>query len=96
VGNLLVAVNQLGSLFYGIILGIFLCAFFAKRIRGSAVFYAAIIAQGIIFALFAFSKIAFLWYNLIGCLLVWAIAQLFSVFNGKRQPVAAAGSPPGK
>lgn len=96
VGNLLVAVNKLGSLFYGIILGIFLCAFFVQRIRGSAVFYAALIAQAIIFALFAFTKIAFLWYNLIGCVLVWAIALLFSVFNGKRQPVAATGSLPGK
>jgi Na+/proline symporter len=89
VGNLLVAVNKLGSLFYGIILGIFLCAFFVKRIRGSAVFYAALIAQAIIFALFAFTKIAFLWYNLIGCLLVWAIALFFSLFNSKHQPLAA-------
>jgi len=96
VGNLLVAVNKLGSLFYGVILGIFLCAFFIKRIRGSAVFYAAILSQAIIFALFAFSKIAFLWYNLIGCVLVWAIALLFSMFNGKRLPVAATGSGPGK
>jgi SSS family transporter len=90
VGNLLVAVNKLGSLFYGVILGIFLCAFFVQRIRGSAVFYAALIAQAIIFALFAFTDIAFLWYNLIGCLLVWAIALLFSLFDGKKQPVAAA------
>nr|MCU0355486.1 sodium:solute symporter [Cytophagales bacterium] len=62
-GNLLEAVNRLGSLFYGVILGIFLCAFYLPRTGGRAVFYGALAAQAVIFGLYAFSSIAFLWYN---------------------------------
>jgi solute:Na+ symporter, SSS family len=78
-GNLLEAVNRLGSLFYGVILGIFLCAFYIKSIRGFAVFYGALLAQALIFLLAAFTPIAFLWYNVIGCVLVivfaWPLQQ---------------------
>ncbi len=82
-GNLLEAVNKLGSLFYGVILGIFVCAFFLRHIRGGATFYAALVSQGVIFALFAFTPIAFLWYNVIGCLLVVLIAVLISAGQKK-------------
>ncbi len=75
-GNLLEAVNRLGSLFYGVILGIFVCAFYLKSIRGMAVFYGALVAQGVIFLLAIFTKTAFLWYNLIGCVLVMVFALL--------------------
>jgi Na+/proline symporter len=85
VGNLLVAVNQLGSLFYGVILGIFVCAFFVKKVGGSAVFYAALITQAVIFCLFKFTDIAFLWYNAIGCGLVLALALLFNLFRQKQK-----------
>jgi Na+/proline symporter len=61
VGNLLEAVNRLGSLFYGAILGIFVCAFYFKSIRGAATFYAALITELIVFALFYFTTIAFMW-----------------------------------
>jgi Na+(H+)/acetate symporter ActP len=83
VGNLLEAVNRLGSLFYGAILGIFVCAFYFKSIRGAATFYAALLTEAIIFALFYFSDIAFLWYNVIGCLLVIIFGLLFSAFVKK-------------
>ncbi|MBP8824130.1 MAG: sodium:solute symporter [Flavobacteriales bacterium] len=64
--NLIQAVNILGSLFYGTILGIFLVAFFLKHVQGTAVFVAAILAQAAIFALhFSGLEVAFLWYNLI-------------------------------
>ena len=64
--NLIQAVNILGSLFYGTILGIFLVAFFLKRVQGTAVFIAALIAQAAIFIIhFSGLEIAFLWYNLI-------------------------------
>lgn len=64
--NLIQAVNILGSLFYGTILGIFLVAFFVRRVQGTAVFIAALIAQATIFVLyFTGVEIAFLWYNLI-------------------------------
>ncbi|HRO40844.1 MAG TPA: sodium:solute symporter [Flavobacteriales bacterium] len=64
--NLIQAVNILGSLFYGTILGIFLVAFFLKRVQGTAVFTAALIAQALILVLhFSHLQVAFLWYNLI-------------------------------
>ena len=75
-GNLLEAVNILGSLFYGTILGIFIVAFYMKRIGGKAVFYAAIITEVIIFTIWKMDVIAFLWLNVIGCISVMFIAYL--------------------
>lgn len=69
-GNLLEAVNILGSLFYGTILGIFLVAFYLKNIGGKAVFWAAILAEVFVFIIWKLDVIAFLWLNLIGCTLV--------------------------
>ncbi|RYD77052.1 MAG: sodium:solute symporter [Sphingobacteriales bacterium] len=75
--NLIQAVNLLGSLFYGTILGIFLVAFYIKPIRGNAVFVAALLAEFLILALYFLGeynylslKISFLWFNVIGCALV--------------------------
>jgi SSS family solute:Na+ symporter len=73
-GNLIEAVNILGSLFYGTILGIFLVAFYMKKISGTAVFYAAIITEIFIGYAWAANLMAFLWLNLIGCLLVMILA----------------------
>jgi len=64
--NLIQAVNILGSLFYGTILGLFLVAFFVRWVQGTAVFVAALVAQAVIFVIhFTDVEIAFLWYNLI-------------------------------
>jgi len=68
--NLIQFVNIVGSLFYGTVLGIFLTAFFIKRIKSNAVFIAAIITQLIIFYLYFNDILAFLWFNLVGPLLV--------------------------
>ncbi|MCP3063903.1 sodium:solute symporter [Myxococcus sp. K38C18041901] len=68
--NLIQAVNILGSIFYGTVLGIFLVAFFLKFVRGHAVFTAAVISQSTVIGLFIFSDIGYLWYNVIGCALV--------------------------
>ena len=65
--NLIEAINIIGSIFYGVMLGIFLVAFFLKQIGGTAVFWAAIAAQVLVFILFFTLKISYLWYNLIGC-----------------------------
>jgi Na+/proline symporter len=73
-GSLIEAVNILGSLFYGTILGIFLTAFFVKFVHGTAVFWAAVIAECVVLVLFNTTSISFLWHNLIGCLLVIVIA----------------------
>ena len=87
-GSLIEAVNILGSLFYGTILGIFLTAFYCKGVRGTAVFTAALVAEAVVVACFALTKISFLWYNLIGCGLVVALALTLSA--GRR----AAAAPP--
>ena len=65
--NLIEAINILGSLFYGVVLGIFLVAFFTRRVGGTAVFTAALAAQGLVIILYAVLSISYLWYNLIGC-----------------------------
>ena len=65
--NLIQAVNIVASIFYGVVLGLFLVAFFLRRVHGTAVFWAAIAAQLLVFALFASLDISYLWYNLIGC-----------------------------
>jgi len=69
-GTLIEAVNILGSLFYGTILGIFLVSFYLKFVKGGATFYAAILAEiGVVYC-FIFTRISFLWYNVVGCLMV--------------------------
>jgi Na+/proline symporter len=73
--NLIQAVNILGSLFYGTILGIFLVAFFVKHVRGTAVFVAALASEAVILAMhFTGVEVAFLWYNLIAPAIVIVLA----------------------
>lgn len=68
VENLIEAVNILGSLFYGPILGLFIVAFFMRSIRGSAVFFGAVLSEALILTLFFTTKqVGYLWYNPIGC-----------------------------
>ncbi len=86
--NLIQAVNILGSLFYGTILGIFLVAFFIKHVQGTAVFIAALVSQAVIFALhFSNVEVAFLWYNLIAPAITIVLAILL-------QAILPAGKPP--
>jgi SSS family solute:Na+ symporter len=87
VGNLIEAVNILGSLFYGTILGIFLVAFYMKRISGTAVFYAALLAEGFIVYAWITDLTAFLWLNVIGCLLVMAFAYCIQLILNKKKVV---------
>ncbi|HNW60159.1 MAG TPA: sodium:solute symporter [bacterium] len=75
-GSLIEAVNILGSLFYGTILGIFLTAFYMPRVGGRAVFRAALIAEALVLACFFWSGISFLWYNVVGCLAVMGLGWL--------------------
>lgn len=79
VGNLIQAVNILGSLFYGSILGIFLVGFFIKRIQGTEVFYSAILAQIVVFLCFLFTNVSYLWFNVIGSLVVVGTSLLLHV-----------------
>jgi Na+/proline symporter len=65
--NLIEAINILGSIFYGVLLGLFLVAFFLRRVGGNAVFFAAVSAQTLVIVMYFSLNIGYLWYNLIGC-----------------------------
>ncbi len=73
--NLIQAVNILGSIFYGVMLGLFVVAFFIRHVGGTAVFWGALAAQALVFVLFYYLPISYLWYPLIGC----AACVLFSL-----------------
>lgn len=78
--NLIEVVNILGSFFYGTILGIFLVAFWMKNIKGTAVFYAALITELFVIAAWYFNVMAFLWLNVLGCLLLMLLAWIIQQF----------------
>jgi len=77
-GSLIEAVNILGSLFYGTILGIFLIAFYFKKIGGNATFFSAIIAELTVLACHFFTEIPYLWFNVIGCVVLIILAHLMN------------------
>ena len=92
--NLIQAVNLLGSLFYGTILGIFIVAFYLKKIQANAVFYAAILAEVMVILIHYINtlenppewlKMGYLWYNLVGCILVVIFGLLFQSFKSQRK-----------
>jgi Na+/proline symporter len=70
IGSLVEAVNILGSLFYGTMLGVFLLAFFFKTVNSRGALAGVIVGQAVILACWKYTTIAFLWYNVIGCLVV--------------------------
>lgn len=84
-GSLIEAVNILGSLFYGVILGIFLVGFYFKKIQSNPVFIAAIISELLVITIFILDKkeiigLGFLWLNVIGALLVVGLSLLLQIF----------------
>jgi SSS family solute:Na+ symporter len=84
--NLIQAVNMVGSIFYGTILGIFFTAFFVKQVKGQAVFYAALITESIVvFLFFGVDRDAYLWYNPLACGLVMGLGLLlqYTLFRKK-------------
>ncbi|MFZ0456200.1 MAG: sodium:solute symporter [Ignavibacteriaceae bacterium] len=83
-GSLIEAVNILGSLFYGTILGIFLIAFYIKKVGGTATFIAALIAETAVIFCYIFTQIPFLWFNLIGCLMVIILSLIFTPFTKEK------------
>jgi Na+/proline symporter len=85
-GSLIEAVNIVGSLFYGSLLGVFVLAFFFKRVSGTGAFVGMLAGEAAIFAAFLFTGISFLWYNVIGCLVVIATGMAVSYVS----PAASA------
>jgi Na+/proline symporter len=82
VENLIEAVNSLGSIFYSVVLAMFLVAFFVRRVGGTAIFWAAIVAQILVIVLYNLLEISYLWYNVIGCAMCVIIALIFQAMLG--------------
>ncbi len=84
IGNSLIeAVNILGSIFYGVILGIFLVAFWIKYINGNSVFIGSVIAQVLVIVVYNMDIVSFLWLNVIGAVLVIVLSLLVQLLSGK-------------
>ena len=85
IGNSLIeTVNILGSLFYGTLLGIFITAFAFKHIGSNAVLGGTMVSQVAVLTVYILSDISFLWYNVLGCLLVCGVALMLSIFELKK------------
>ena len=87
-GSLIEAVNVLGSLFYGCILGLFLVAFYLPKIKAKAAFYACILTEILVIAVYVSDSISFLWLNVIGCLgmitIAWCLQLTLALKNQAR------------
>lgn len=84
-GSLIEAVNIIGSLFYGTLLGIFLLAFYVTWVRGTAVFWSAFLGEAAVFACFFWTDISWLWYNVVGCVVVVVSAMTLQAFMTERE-----------
>jgi Na+/proline symporter len=95
-GTLIEVVNILGSLFYGTILGVFLLAFYFKRVGGTATFVGAIVGEAVVVACWSLTPLAFLWYNLVGCGVTIAVALVTGAVRGEVSHGATEiAAPPG-
>src|SRR5690606_16414935 len=89
IGNSLIeAVNILGSLFYGTILGIFLVGFHGKQLSGNSVFIGALLAEVVVVTMFILSEtkviaLGFLWLNAVGAIAVWLFSWIIEAFRKK-------------
>jgi Na+(H+)/acetate symporter ActP len=80
-GSLIVAVNKVGSLFYGSLLGCFVLAFAFPRVRGTAAFAGMLVGEAVVLALANFTDVSWLWFNGIGCVAVMITALAISAFQ---------------
>jgi Na+/proline symporter len=85
--NLIEAVNILGSIFYGTVLGLFVVAFFVRRVTATPVLIAALIAQATVGTLFFASDLGFLWFNVVGCGVVVVLSWAFELVRGRLYPL---------
>ena len=85
-GSLVEAVNQVGSYFYPVLLGVFVLAFFFRGVKGSAAFWAMLTGEAAIVACSLFTQVAFLWYNVIGTFTVVLAGLCFSFFENVSKP----------
>ena len=88
--NLIEFVNIIGSLFYGTILGVFAVGFFIKNVKGNAIFWAAIIGEICVVSIFVADyygmfHIAYLWLNLIGCVITIFVSVILQAFQEEKK-----------
>lgn len=88
-GSLIEAVNKLGSFFYGTILAIFLLAFYTKHVQGTAAFFGAVVGQVAVALCAAFSDMAWLWWNVVGCVVSIVAALVIQMIVPQRDLAAA-------
>ncbi|MDO4728363.1 MAG: sodium:solute symporter [Bacteroidota bacterium] len=86
--NLIQLVNILGSIFYGVILGVFLVGFFLKKVNGTALFYGAILSQIIVIVVFALKIIGYLWLNVIGAIAVILLSFILELIINSRKKLS--------
>ena len=91
-GSLIEAVNKLGSLFYGTILAIFLLAFYTKRVSGTAAFLGALIGEAAVVWCALATDLAWLWWNVIGCVVGVVAALIVQRFVPEQDQRASASS----
>ncbi|CAL1518351.1 sodium:solute symporter [Chitinophaga sp. MM2321] len=85
-GSLIEAVNILGSWFYGVTLGIFMVAFYVKKVGGTATFWGAIAAEAVVLIMYWLEQVSFLWLNAIGCIMAVLFALLIQAFLPPKRP----------
>jgi Na+(H+)/acetate symporter ActP len=93
--NLIQAVNIIGSIFYPIMLGLFLVGVFLKRVGGTAAFFGALIAQLMVISLYLGTNISYLWYNPIGCLGCMLFSALLQACLAPAPPIEPPAEPSG-
>ncbi len=94
-GSLVVAVNRIGSLFYGPMLGVFALAFYCKRVRGTPAFVGVLAGEAVVFYARYNTSLAFLWYNLLGCMATLMTGLLLSLFQSRKEILAQPEAGPG-
>jgi Na+/proline symporter len=88
-GSLIEVVNILGSWFYGTILGVFLCAFYLPKTKGNHVFWAALLAEAFVIYAWKVDLMAFLWLNVLGCLLVMIFSLILQNISSLYQRISS-------
>ncbi len=91
--NLIQMTNIIGSIFYGVVLGLFLIAFFLKHIGGTAAFWAAVASQVLVIVMYYTLSISYLWYNVIGCAACMALALILQPLLSKPDNPGLPGAP---
>ena len=90
-GSLIEAVNILGSIFYGTILGVFVVAFYLKKLKGTPVFLGALVTEGVVIGVYLLHIVSFLWLNVVGCLGVILFTWIFQLLLPRQKDPGAGG-----